>query len=82
MHPFADLHRRRNRDPNSNKTRRTPQQMALFDNFFSPMRMSSSDHHSFAGVFGGDDMGTVSSFNFSFGFVYLLFQKIFINIHF
>jgi len=42
--------------------------MTLFDDFFSPMRMPSLNHHLFAGDFGGDDMGTISSFNISFGF--------------
>ncbi|CAF5000811.1 unnamed protein product [Rotaria sp. Silwood1] len=68
MHPFADLQRhRRNRDQHSSTSRRAPQQMTLFDNFFSPMRMSLFDHDSFAGDFGGNNMGTVSSFNISFG---------------
>jgi len=65
MHPFAGLHRRSG--TNSSSSRRAPQQMALFDNFFSPMRMSLFDHNSFAGDFGGNDMGTISSFNISFG---------------
>ncbi len=73
MHPFADLHRRPGR--NSSSSRRAPQQMTLFDNFFSPMRMPLFDHNSFAGDFGGDNMGTISSFNISFGFVDLLFPK-------
>jgi len=67
MHPFADLHRRRTRDPFTSNSRRAPQQMTLFDNFFSPMRMSLFDQHSFAGDYGGDNMGTISSFNISFG---------------
>ncbi|CAF3894003.1 unnamed protein product [Rotaria sordida] len=68
MHPFADLQRqRRNRDPHSSTSRRAPQQMALFDNFFSPMRMSLFDHDSFAGDFGRNDIGNISSFNISFG---------------
>jgi hypothetical protein len=83
MHPFADLHRRRSRDPNTSTSRRASQQMALFDNFFSPMRMPLFDHNSFAGDFGGDNMGTISSFNISFGFVDLLFPKTFVvHIHF
>jgi hypothetical protein len=76
MHPFADLHRRPGR--NSSSSRRAPQQMTLFDNFFSPMRMSLSDHDSFAGDFGGNNMGTISSFNISFGFVDFFFI---LNIH-
>jgi hypothetical protein len=67
MHPFADLHRRSGRNPS--QSRRAPQQMTLFDNFFSPMRMSVFDQDSFAGDFGGNNMGTISSFNISFGFV-------------
>jgi len=68
MHPFADLHRsHRTRDPHSTSSRRAPQQMTLFDNFFSPMRMSLFDHDSFAGDFGGGNTGTISSFNISFG---------------
>lgn len=67
MHPFADLHRRRTQNPNSSNSRRAPQQMALFDNFFSPMRTSLFNHHTFAGDLGGDNMGTISSFNISFG---------------
>jgi hypothetical protein len=64
-HPFANLHR--HRDPFSSSSRRAPQQMTLFDDFFSPMRMPLFNHHSFAGDYGGDDMGTISSFNISFG---------------
>jgi hypothetical protein len=82
MHPFANLHRRHS--TNSSSSRRAPQQMTLFDNFFSPMRMSLFDHDSFAGDFGGNDMGTISSFNISFGFVnsfFFLFE-IFIKIYF
>ncbi|CAF4233668.1 unnamed protein product [Rotaria sp. Silwood2] len=68
MHPFADLQRHhRSRDPHSSASRHGRQQMTLFDNFFSPMRMSLFDHNSFAGDFGGNNMGTVSSFNMSFG---------------
>jgi hypothetical protein len=67
MHPFANLHRRHS--TNSSSSRRAPQQMTLFDNFFSPMRMSVFDQDSFAGDFGGNNMGTISSFNISFGFV-------------
>ena len=66
MHPFANLHHRHG--PTSSSSRRAPQQMALFDNFFSPMRMAAFDHDPFAGGFGGDNMGTISSFNISFGF--------------
>ena len=72
MHPFADLHRRRTQNPNSSNSRRAPQQMALFDNFFSPMRTGLFNHHTFAGELGGDNMGTISSFNISFGFVYFI----------
>lgn len=67
MHPFANLHRRPGQT-NSSSSRRAPQQMTLFDNFFSPMRMSIFDHDAFAGDFGRDDLGSISSFNFSFGF--------------
>lgn len=68
MHPFGNLSRRPGQT-NSSSRRAPQQQMTLFDNFFSPMRMSIFDHDPFAGDFGGDDMGTISSFNFSFGFV-------------
>jgi hypothetical protein len=71
MHPFANLHsQRRTRNPYSSSSRHPSQQMALFDNFFSPMRMNLFDHNDpFAGGFGGDNVGTISSFNISFGFV-------------
>jgi len=80
MHPFADLHRRPGR--NSSSSRRAPQQMTLFDNFFSPMRMSLSDHDSFAGDFGGNNMGTISSFNISFGFVEFFYFEYLLKIFF
>jgi len=41
--------------------------MALFNNIFSPMRMSLFDHDPFGHDFGGHQMGTISSFNVSFG---------------
>jgi hypothetical protein len=63
MHPFG----RQRSNPFS--SRRAPQQMTLLDNFFSPMRMSVFDQDSFAGDFGENNMGRVSSFNISFGFV-------------
>jgi len=65
MDPFAGL--RHHRNPHSSSSRRAQQQMTLFDDFFSPMRMPVFNHHSFAGDFGGDDIGTISSFNMSFG---------------
>lgn len=71
--PFTQFSRRHGRNVNS--SRRAPQQMTLFDNFFSPMRMSIFDHNSFAGDYGGNDLGSVSSFNFSFGFVLLSIYK-------
>ena len=68
MDPFADMRRQhRGRDHNSSSSRRAPQQMTLFDNLFSPMRMFDQD--SFADSFGGNNIGTISSFNVSFGFV-------------
>jgi hypothetical protein len=81
MHPFAGLHRRSGH--NSSSSRRAPQQMTLFDNFFSPMRASFFDHDAFAGDFGGHNMGSISSFNISFGLVELnLFSKSLFDIHF
>jgi hypothetical protein len=77
MHPFANLHsHHRRRNPNSS-SRHPPQQMALFDNFFSPMRMNVFDADPFAGGFRGNDMGTISSFNFSFGFVAFIILNIY-----
>jgi len=91
FHPFADLHRHnRVSNPNSSSSRRgggggsgphqhrssgAAQQISLFDNFFSPMRMSIFDHHhhhhdpfnAFDSGFAGQGVGTISSFNFSFG---------------
>lgn len=68
MSPFADLHRyRQNPDSNRSKSKRGQQQMALFDNFFSPMRMNQFGRDIFAGDFGANDLGNFSSFNFSFG---------------
>ncbi len=76
MHPFAGLHRRSGHNSSSSSSRRAPQQMTLFDNFFSPMRASFFDHDTFAGDFGGHNMGSISSFNISFGLVELnLFSK-------
>jgi hypothetical protein len=69
MHPFANLHRQHHgRAPNSSSSRHGSQQMALFGNLFPSMRLFDQD--SFAGDFGGNDMGTISSF-VSFGFVFL-----------
>jgi curved DNA-binding protein CbpA len=71
MNPFADLHNRHHRfgNLNSSSSRRDPhrQQMALFDSMFSPMRMSLFNHDPFGHDFGGHSMGTISSFNVSFG---------------
>ncbi|CAF3853902.1 unnamed protein product [Adineta steineri] len=83
MNPFADLHSRhhhlhhhpfghlRPTSSSSSSSRRNPhgQQMALFDNVFSPMRMSLFDHHDPFGHhdFGGHHAGSISSFNVSFG---------------
>ncbi|CAF3725835.1 unnamed protein product [Rotaria socialis] len=68
MNPFANLQRHQNtRNPNSSTSRHAPQQMTLFDNFFSPMRMPVFDHQTFAHGFGGNNLGTVSSFNISYG---------------
>jgi len=71
MSPFADLHNRHRRfgNLNSSSSRHDPhrQQMALFDNFFSPMRMSLFDHNPFGHDFGGHNIGSISSFNVSFG---------------
>jgi len=43
--------------------------MALFDQMFSPMRMSVFNHDPFGHDFGGHHAGMISSFNISFGFV-------------
>ncbi|CAF0767641.1 unnamed protein product [Rotaria sp. Silwood1] len=71
MNPFGDLHSRLHRFGNqsSSSSRRDPhrQQMALFDNMFSPMRMSLFDHNLFDHDFGGHHTGSISSVNFSFG---------------
>ncbi len=79
MNPFADLHNRHHRfgNLNSSSSRRDPhrQQMALFDSMFSPMRMSLFNHDPFQHDFDGHHTGTISSFNVSFGFVYI--NKIF-----
>jgi hypothetical protein len=73
MDPFADFHNRHHRFGNlhSSSSRRDPhrQQMAIFNNMFSPMRMSLFDHDPFGHDFGGHHTGTISSFNVSFGFV-------------
>jgi len=55
--------------------------MALFDHVFSPMRMSLFDRDPFGHDFGGHHIGSISSFNVSYGFVSkFLFQiKIFID---
>ena len=72
MHPFVGSHgRRRGRDSNVSKSRHGAQEISLFDNFFSPMRMPKFDLDPFAGDFGGGGLGNVSTFNFSFGFVYI-----------
>ncbi|CAF2394587.1 unnamed protein product [Rotaria sp. Silwood2] len=71
MNPFGDLHSRLHRFGNqsSSSSRRDPhrQQMALFDNMFSPMRMSLFDHDPFDHDFGRHNIGSISSVNFSFG---------------
>ncbi|CAF3590553.1 unnamed protein product [Rotaria socialis] len=68
VNPFANLQRHQNtRNPNSSTSRHAPQQMTLLDNFFSPMRMPVFDHQTFAHGFGGNNLGTVSSFNISYG---------------
>jgi len=54
-HRFGNLHSSSRRDPHR-------QQMALFDNMFSPMRVSLFNHDPF-----GHHAGTISSFNISFG---------------
>jgi hypothetical protein len=76
MDPFGDFHNRHHRFGNLHSSsaaasRRDPhrQQMALFNNIFSPMRMSLFDHDPFGHDFGGHHAGTISSFNVSFGFV-------------
>jgi hypothetical protein len=78
MNPFGDFHNRHHRFGNSHpssSSRRDPhrQQMALFDQMFSPMRMSVFNHDPFGHDFGGHHAGMISSFNISFGFVYLSF---------
>jgi len=55
QHHFANLHPSSRHDPHR-------QQMALFDNMFSPMRVSLFNHDPF-----GHHQGTISSFNVSFG---------------
>ncbi len=70
MNPFEDFHNRHQRFGNlHSSSRRDPhrQQMALFDNMFSPMRVSLFNHDPF-----GHHTGTISSFNVSFGFVYII----------
>jgi len=74
MNPFADLHRHHHHhfgNLNSSSSRHDPhrQQMALFDNFFSPMRMSLFHHDPFGNDFDRhhNNIGTISSFNVSFG---------------
>ncbi|CAM4913304.1 unnamed protein product [Rotaria socialis] len=68
VNPFANLQRHQNtRNPNSSTSRHAPQQMTFLDNFFSPMRMPVFDHQTFAHGFGGNNLGTVSSFNISYG---------------
>jgi hypothetical protein len=79
MNPFGDFHNRHHRFGNlhpSSSSRRDPhrQQMALFDQMFSPMRMSLFNHDPFGHDFGGHHAGMISSFNISFGFVYLPFS--------
>jgi len=72
MNPFHDFHNRHHRfgNLNSSSSRHNPhqQQMALFNNMFSPMRMSLFDHdHLFGHDFDGHHAGTISSFNISYG---------------
>lgn len=80
MNPFADFHTRHhhrfgNLHPSSSSAsspaRRDPhrQQMTLFDSMFSPMRVSLFDP--FGHNFGGHQTGSISSFNISFGFVFI-----------
>jgi hypothetical protein len=74
MHPFADFHNHHHRfgNLNSPSSRHDPhrQQMALFDNFFSPMRMSVFNHDPFGNDLHGHNIGSISSFNFSVGLVF------------
>jgi len=72
MNPFANFHTRHHRFGNlnpSSSSRRDPhrQQMALFDQMFSPMRMSLFHHDPFGHDFGGHHAGTIQSVNISFG---------------
>lgn len=74
MSPFGNLHTRHGfgtSNSSSSSSRRDPhrQQMALFDHMFSPMRMSVFDHDPFDHDFGRHHVGSLSSVNFSFGFV-------------
>ena len=73
LNPFGDLHQRSHRfagrSQPSTRLDSHRQQMALFDDFFSPMRMSVFDRDPFANHFSGHNVGTISSFNVSFGFV-------------
>lgn len=75
MNPFGDFHNRHHRfahRPTSSRLDSHRQQMALFDDFFSPMRMSLFDHDPFAHHLTStsshsNGSGTISSFNISFG---------------
>ena len=73
LSPFGDFHRRvanRNNQTPSSRLDSHRQQMALFDDFFSPMRMSLFDRDPFASHFAGPSLGTISSFNISYGYVF------------
>jgi hypothetical protein len=71
LNPFGDLHQRHHRfagrSQPSSRLDSHRQQMALFDDFFSPMRMSVFDRDPFANHFSPHNIGTISSFNVSFG---------------
>lgn len=70
MNPFADFHNRHHRFGNLNSSSRRGgprQQMTLFNNIFSPMRMSFFDDDLFHDGFDRHHTGSISSFNVSFG---------------
>lgn len=62
MHTF--MHPQHHHPNPSRRSRAQQQQMTLFDNFFSPMRMSAYDQDPFSSGFGGHN---ISTFNMSFG---------------
>lgn len=69
FNPFGEIHRRSasRAQAQSSRSNAHRQQMALFDDFFSPMRMSLFERDPFSSHFSGSNLGTISSFNVSFG---------------